>query len=71
MTNREDLFEINQCFPRQEKEIYSAHLGHCSAFVKIANKKLYNTHAAWFTYSDMLRIYKVYDFPLHNKRVKA
>lgn len=46
-------------------------IGHCSAFVKIIDGKLYNSHATWFTFVEMLRIYKVYDFSLHNKKVVA
>lgn len=32
---------------------------------------MYNTHATWNTFTDMLRIYKVYEFNLNNKDVIA
>ena len=42
--------------------------GHCSALIKVADdlSELWAGHSSWFIYSNMLRVYKTYDFPLQN-----
>lgn len=46
---------------------------HCSVLVKPArgNRELISGHTTWSLYSYMLRVYKVYDFPLHAPGTKA
>jgi hypothetical protein len=40
--------------------------GHCSALIKVSESldSLWMAHSSWFTYSSMLRIYKMYQFAL-------
>jgi hypothetical protein len=47
--------------------------GHCSALVKVADdlSEIYAGHSSWFVYSNMLRIFKHYSFPLANKGLAA
>lgn len=79
-----DLFDIipatsSSKRPLFEKMTYrelQSHMlrnGHCSALLKVTPgiEEIYVGHTSWFTYSAMLRIYKSYEFALHNKASAA
>ncbi|XP_037702247.1 phospholipase B-like 1 [Choloepus didactylus] len=43
-------------------------LGHCSALIKVLPgfENIYFAHSSWYTYAAMLRIYKHWDFNIHD-----
>lgn len=52
---------------------YQERTGHCSALVKLQDdqSEMFMAHNAWFVYSAMLRIWKVYEMPLRNSDSKT
>jgi hypothetical protein len=47
--------------------------GSCSALIKLLpnNKELFISHVTWTTYIDLLRIFKMYDFPFKTNQGKG
>lgn len=57
----------------QQIQNYILKSGHCSALVKLTGgfEDLYMAHSSWFSYTATLRIYKHYNFNLHDKATAA
>lgn len=55
-----------QLAPEEKKEELPALNGHCTGLVRLApqNNELFLAHTTWEPFSEMTRIWKVYDFPL-------
>jgi len=64
MQGEMDMFDLKAAF-REKGTRHVFGSGHCSALIKLlpGNKDLHISHATWWTYSSMLRVFKLYDTP--------
>ena len=64
MRGEPDMLALKAAFREKDtRHVFGS--GHCSALIKLlpGNKDLYISHATWWTYSSMLRVFKLYDTP--------
>lgn len=63
-----ELYELEQALVNRTVKHRAVGQGSCSALIKLLpdDKDLYISHATWYSYSTMLRVYKLYDLQLVN-----